>query len=171
MNSKQASKLFIQFHPMIQQAIWRQLKFYRLEKEDLEAQAYYIFCECINTYDKSKASFSTYLYKGLKDKLSNYCRLQAKRFHKFLEDDFVEYSFNTFLKTMEVIDSKISLSEDAKVILDYIISRRWEVPGQKYNKKPSYSSIYRWYHFMHSWDKVRLEKAWNELTTWWREVA
>lgn len=205
----EAIELFNQFRPMVEGFVWKAYKHHRfLEKEELQSEAYLIFCETVKTYDPQKASFSTYLYRGLKDRLGNYCRIQYKRQHILIDTgwesdgkinnngkscsmamrvydkdcycynkrpvlygiDWPEKSFNKFIETMEVIDSKTVLSNDAKTILDYIISRKWEIPGV-YTKKPSYHSILNWYHYMYKWPKSRVENAWNELGTWWNKEA
>lgn len=62
-----ANDLFNQFRPMIEKAAWHNVKKYKcLELEDIRSQAYLVFVEALQTYDPSKASFSTYLYNRLK---------------------------------------------------------------------------------------------------------
>jgi DNA-directed RNA polymerase specialized sigma24 family protein len=167
----EATELFDQFRPMVEGFVWKAYKHHRfLEKEELQSEAYLIFCETVKTYDPQKASFSTYLYRGLKDRLGNYCRIQYKRNHYILPKDTDTNVFAKFIQTMESIDDKAVLSDDARTILDFIISRKWELPGE-YTKKPSFHSITKWYYYMYNWDKKRIASAWNEIGQWWNKEA
>jgi hypothetical protein len=165
------TELFNQFRPMVEGFVWRAYKRYRVfEKEELQSEAYLFFCEIAEKYDPQRASFSTYLFRGLKDKINNYCKVQYKRYHYLIDAQWPEKSFDRFIETMESIDDKISLSNDAKTILDFIISRKWELPGE-YTKRPSFFSVSKWYHYVYGWDKNRIINAWNEIGDWWNKEA
>lgn len=69
---------FNQYRKMIENAAWKASRIFRMDVEDLRAQAYLIFCEAIERYDPGKASFSTHLFNRLRT-INDYCVMQKRR--------------------------------------------------------------------------------------------
>jgi len=62
------------------------------------------------------------------------------------------------------MDYEISLSEDAKEIVEYILSREWE--DVNINWKPRFSFIQKKY-LNNGWTQNRIKIAWKEIREWW----
>lgn len=185
MIKKYATKQFKQFLPMIEKAVWHYSRKYHLERSDLEGQAFLIFCEALKTFDKEKASFSTYLTRTLNIKLSSYCITTNKRKYNILRckesnrrgygktnyiklestNDILECcSYDIFDKVITRMDYEMSLSNDAKEIVDFIVSRKWEIVDS--NWKPRLSYIKRVF-CNNGWTGKRVIKGYNEVREWW----
>jgi len=177
---------FKQFYPMIQKVSWLYSKKYFLEKDDIQSEAYIIFCNALNNYDKKKATFSTYLYNELK-RLDFYCKknyknncpaiIRIKENHKSgygknifinkIENIDINYmDFNIFEKVIENLDYKYSLSNDSKIIINYILSKEWENIERKRKWVPRYSHILNKYKSI-GWTNKRIKEAWEEIKEWW----
>ena len=52
---------------------------YQIPFDELVSEGNLIYCECLNNYDITKASFSTYLYSMLAYGMSDYCRYYQSR--------------------------------------------------------------------------------------------
>jgi DNA-directed RNA polymerase specialized sigma subunit len=160
--------LFTQYRPMIEQAVWNTYKYNkRMEKDDLQSEAFLIFCETIKKYDSSKAKFSTYLYSNLR-KLKIYTRTEMTKKYKTetIEQAYNKH-FNSFIDKRNEIESIISkeeLSSDAKEILAVLLSWNWNIPGV--NKKPRFTDIKETFSNLH-WKRCRIYKAWEEIRIWW----
>jgi hypothetical protein len=183
MTKKYATKQFTQFLPMIEKACWHYYRKYHLDRADIESQAFLIFCNAIEKLDIKKASFSTYLFNELK-RLDRYCKyefqkenkdvIRIKKMHKngYGKNVFVDrievpdiLQYDIFDKVITKMDYEISLSNDAKEIVKYILSREWE--RIETNWKPSFSYIQKKY-LENDWTKNRIVKAWQEIKEWWQ---
>ena len=156
--------LFIQFRPMIEQAVWKTYKYHRqMEKDDLQSEAFLIFYETIKKYDSSKAQFSTFLYSNLR-RLQCYSKNEMRRKNR---TETIENHYNSFVdkrNEIEAIISKEELSKDAKEILAVLLSWNWNIPGV--NKKPRFTDIKETFIKLH-WKRSRIYKAWEEIRAWW----
>jgi len=135
---------------------------YRIEYEEAEAQAFYLFVKAVNKWEKEKSSFSTYLFLTLKD-LHKYCLKNN------LLDNWDDRQFDNlpsditdrFIKTLEFYDSATTeLSEEAQNILGFILSY-----GGK--KKPTVHGAYRYFHGLYNWSIGKVNKFWKEVEIWW----
>ena len=63
------------------------------------------------------------------------------------------------------MDYEISLSDDAKIIVEYILSREWE--DVEINWKPRFSFIQKRY-VSEGWTRNRIGKAWENIIQWWQ---
>lgn len=170
---------------MVKKITWKYSKKYHYDYEELESQAYLVFCEALKKHDSSLASFSTYLYIELQ-RLSYYCVKQLKRkkmitkekiigkrgtgktiWHNVIDIDSVTvvYDFDIFERILDKLDYEISLSNDAKDILQYILSREWEDIGS--NRIPRFPHIKRVYNNK-GWTGKRIINSWNEIRLWWQ---
>jgi hypothetical protein len=170
---------------MVEKAVWKYSKKYPLDYSEVQGQGYLIFCEALEKLDPQKASFSTYLYNEL-NRLDNYCRCEYRKnlksvqrikhskqrgyghnlfINRIYTDERMEYSYSIFSKVLNKLDYEISLSDDAKKIVQYIVSREWENVGV--NWKPKLSHIQEKYQ-KEGWDISRIKKTWNEIREWWQ---
>lgn len=185
MTKKCVTKQFKQFLPMIEKAVWHYSKKYHLEREDLEGQAFLIFCEAIKTFDKEKAIFSTYLTNELQrlevyskkefiKKYKDIIRIKKNNqrgYGKNIPVNRIEvpevFHYDTFDKVITRMDYEISLSQDAKEIVTYICSREWETDLDK-NWKPRFSYIQK-LCLEKGWTRNRINFAWEQIKQWWAE--
>jgi len=189
MTKKYATKQFKQFLPMIEKATWYYSKKYHLDRAEIEGQSFLIFCEALETWDKTISTFSTYLTNELQ-RLEHYCKkeyrnkykdvLRVKECHKkgygknvYLDryeyiDQYEKtnlFSYDIFDKVITKMDYEISLSDDAKIIVEYILSREWE--DVEINWKPRFSFIQKKY-VSEGWTQNRIKMAWQEIREWWQ---
>ena len=156
MNKKQTLKYFNQYLPMIEKAVWSYSKKYGLEREDIESQAFLIFCKATKNYDKTRACFSTHLTHEL-GRLGHYSQMEFRKLYKDVNkvktkgktgygknvytnrNEITEVPYyDIFDRIIDKMDYEISLSDDAKKIVDYILSREWEIIGSNYKPRLSY---------------------------------
>ena len=179
MTKKYATKQFNQFLPMIEKACWHYSKKYKIDHSEISGQGYLIFCEALKTFDKSKACFSTHLTNEL-ERLDIYCHKQIglchisnkgsyhKRYKGILSNEEISKDINAcydmFDKVISRMDYEISLSQDAKEIVTYILSRDWEILDD--NWKPRFSYIQKKYCKL-GWTQNRIKMAWKEIREWW----
>jgi hypothetical protein len=180
-----AEIVFFNYKPMIEKSAWHYHRIYGLEFVDIQAQGYLIFCEALNKFDYDKASFSTYLFNELK-RLNHYCREQYIRKYKSVQrikhnhirgyghnifinrlyvEETIKYDYKVFEKVLNKIDYEISLSDDAKDILQYILSREWE--DVETNWIPRFSYI-KMVYATKGWAGNRIINSWNEIKLWWQ---
>jgi len=183
MTKKYATKQFSQFLPMIEKATWHYSRKYHLDRADLEGQSFLIFCEALETWDKTISSFSTYLTNELQ-RLEHYCKkeyrnkykdvLRVKECHKkgYGKNTYINridvpdiFHYDIFDKVITKMDYEISLSEDAKTIVEYILSREWE--DVNINWKPRFSFIQKKY-VSEGWTRNRIVTAWGNIVEWWQ---
>lgn len=159
---------FRQFQPMIESFVWKYSRRYRnLEYSDIQSQAYLIFCKTVDSFNPTISTFSTYLYSRLRG-LNNYCKTMTRRNHLEYLDIVEKYDFNKFCNTIELIDNSLELSNDARKVLNYLLKRYWDYPGNE-RSKPGLFTVYRWYHYMYNWSYGRVKVAWEELELWWKK--
>lgn len=174
---EQSEFLFIQYRPMIEKAVWKEVNRFgaSIEYEDIQSQAYLLFMEAVNRYDPDEGSFSNFLHSELR-RLKDYCYYQVRRTNNRISLEHAriprsQYSYDTFIKAYELAESIIQLSKDSREIINFIISRVWEIPGD-FRIRPSLRSVSRWYVYGKGWNRGRVKKAWKEIHKWWiRENA
>ena len=105
---------------------------YHLDRSEVLSQGYLIFVEAMNSYDESRAKFSTYLWENLNNRLNKYCEMECKNWTDTMVLDS-DYPFVSGIEDFREIDSELvmenskkMLSFEAKQILEYIINREWE---------------------------------------------
>jgi len=164
---------FNQYRSMIENAAWKASRIFRMDVEDLRAQAYLIFCEAIERYDPSKASFSTHLFNRLRT-INDYCIIQLRRDkHPELPDGSAIIwwdNFFEFEQAIERLESKTDLSQDAQDILSFILDREWEDVEAQVKRVPRFSMVNQIYRNK-NWSSSRTKKAWSEIKTWWVSSA
>lgn len=167
---------FEKYQKMIQKIAHKVCNRYNLEYEDIEAQGYLIYCECVHNYNITRSSFSTYLYINLSGRLVDYAistiRQKGINLYDLLnpgdtENDVIEDRCSLLASSDTPIDqdgilefAKEFLSHDSYIIFNWIIKRDWEKKGRK---KPSiYSAVETF-----GWKRTRVQKCWNECKMFW----
>jgi len=172
---------------MVEKAVWKYSKKYHLDFAEIEGQGYLIFCEALEKFYPKLSCFSTYLTNTLNIKLNSYCIKTQKRNYNILrckekarrgygrtiyvkmeniDDVIARFDYNIFSKVLDKMDYEISLSDDAKDILQYILSREWEdvdvnwIPRLNHIKKVYVSK---------GWTGNRIVETWQEIKCWWLE--
>ena len=146
---------------------------------DLEAQGFLIYCISLEDFDKNRASFSTYLYRNLSGRLSDYCK--AKEENESLDIGFVDLlktdafdggiCFDIFSakKCNPTLDellryAKDCLSSDAYKVFSWILKRQWENKGCK---TPSVTQAKWLFCGVSKWSIERVHRAWAEIGDFW----
>lgn len=161
---------FEKYANMCRKLAWKYSSSRKMDYDDLEQEAFLIYCECVKKYDITKSSFSTYLFINLKGRLKLYKGKNDREFDYLQSDEetfsVLEY-FNPELEPSisELLESaKEVLSETAYKLVEYILSRNWEGGWYKnFNKKIAKK-------FLNLTEKG-LEPVWNECSNWWNKSA
>jgi len=180
MNQIEAYK---QFSPMIQKATWQYYKKYHIDREDIEAQAIYIFCKSIETYNEAIANFSTYLFNQLQ-MLNHFCKYEYRKRNKDVlhiktngkrghgKNQFIDRIeipetayYQEYDRLLDKMEYDSILSGDAKEIVEYLCSREWE-DNLESNWFPRFSYIKKMY-LAKGWNRNRINKAWEQIRQWW----
>lgn len=155
---------FKQCQPLIEKFVWQAVKRYRsLEYADIRQQAYLIFCEAVQRYDdKKNVKFITFLFHRLRT-LNDYCKKSTKLNYTVSVDskDYL-FIYNDTQNYHVLIDK--NLSDDARIMLSYILDSAYEVPGSRrtlklHTAKKVFSKT--------GWPPRRVKTAWGELQSWW----
>jgi hypothetical protein len=180
-----SSRQFNQFRSMVEKAVWKYSRKYHLDYSEVQGQGYLIFCEALEKLNPDKASFSTYLFNEL-NRLDNYCKCEYRKNKKSVQrikhnhirgyghnifinrlyvEETIKYDYKVFEKVLNKIDYEISLSDDAKDILQYILLREWE--DVDINWIPRFSHIKKVYADK-GWAGNRIKNTWTEIQNWWQ---
>lgn len=76
---------FEKYVDMIRSKAWHYAKVSGVEYEEVEAQGFLIYCECLEKYDVTKSNFSTYLYIQL-NRLGDFVKTYNRQKGILLED-------------------------------------------------------------------------------------
>ena len=168
---------FADYQKMIQKLAYVASQRYAVEYEDMEAQGYLIYCECVQNFDLTKSSFSTYLYINLSGRLNDYgvtnMRQRGINLYDMLnhgnneedsldEDNCLLLSMNDSQVTQQNLleSAKCNLSPDSYTIFEWIVGRTWEKKGRR---KPSiYSAIEAF-----GWKRTKIQRCWDECRAYW----
>lgn len=148
---------------------------YHIPFDELVSEGNLIYCECLNNYDITKASFSTYLYSMLAYGMSDYCRYYNSQVGEGLSDIVSPSDDDSFDENNSILlsycddrvtesnlleDAKSRLSDKAYTILEYILSRKWERKGRVIPCKHTVAKALDTSAYL-------LTKYWNELAEYW----
>lgn len=142
---------------------------YNIEYEELEAQGFLIYCQCLENYDVSQSKFSTHLSWELK-RLNDFCKTYLRQQGMLMEDEFKSYCADESEFVYEKIPAKYEhislaeileigfnqLSKDAYSILEWILGRSWETKGKL---KPSITLAMNTFHL----SREQAISLWNEI--------
>jgi len=161
--------LFSQYKPMILGRAYDIARKYSVDQEDVVSEGYLVFVQVLKKFDERKAKFSTFLWINLEYHLDEYCRLQRGWDNNIFEteEEFDNWLSDTRIDTDD-FDTKF-LTDEARFLLKFILSRRWECAGSAPHK-PTYSFIERTF-YSYGWRKCEIYKIWRELKSWWNEMV
>lgn len=163
--NKEKTDLFLQYLPMIEQAVWKNVKRFKIEFEEVEGQAFLVFCEAIEKFDDTRnIKFGTYLYSRLRTVADKYAKPKSVVAYPIINP--LQDCTADFIHAMETMETALCLSEDAQGVLNFLISREWETPGMA--KTPRLHSVQKWLKQQFDWMPSRTKKAWEELKVWWQ---
>ena len=142
---------------------------YNMDYEDVEAQGFLIYCECVDTYDITKGSFATHLYTEL-GRLDHYCYSVSKHngHRTWVYDDegndvsLDSVSDNCLPSLDNLLELGVSyLSDLAYKVFEWMLKRSWEKEGRN---KPTIKDACE--VFKVSYPKMK--NVWNEIETFYR---
>lgn len=145
---------------------------YSVDFDEMEAQGYLIYCECVQKFDITKASFSTYLYINLtgrlKDFAESYTRNPCVSLDAIAADLDTSVDSNPCLATEDGITQDMILdtardflSEDGYSIFQWILGRSWERKGRR---TPSVEAAMKAF----GWTRRHTQSCWDECRDFWR---
>lgn len=132
--------------------------------EDFQAQGYLIFCEALESFDESRASFSTYLYKLLTVNLNEYIKKYVCKEHYLTIDylDDIPADTNEQLSLyFETAVNELLLSEKGTEIIDFLLSFENEKIGKKKLKKYFVST--------NTLKLFQFDIVFEQLKKWWQD--
>lgn len=168
---------FTDYQKMIQKVAHVMSERYNVEYEDMEAQGYLIYCECVQRFDLTKSSFSTYLYINLSGRLSDYGVTNTRQRginlydminYEYSEEEDVD-ECNCLLLAMDDNDilrldlmesAKHSLSTDGFTVFKWILGRTWEKRGRRI---PTITNAVE----ALGWTREHMRDCWNECRSFW----
>lgn len=147
---------------------------YGIDYEELEAQGFLIYCECLQKYDLSKATFCTYLYIQL-NRLGDFAKTYKRQQGVLIQDYYSnpneekEKNYEQELQARDMLpavkdflkEAKEVLSSSAYELLVWIVGREWE---GKNKRTPTISKAVKYFNTT----KQAIEKAWGECRTFWQ---
>ena len=153
-------------------------KCYDMEYEDVEAQAYLIYCMAVQNYRIGKASFLTYLYSNLHGRLRDYCRefknktWQDESIDDLIKADSTAINFDEFFSknyTYPPLDvflefAKGYLSSNAYELLVWASQREYEDD----ERVTIHSDLQGYFCDIKRWKVRNVYTAWVEVMDFWR---
>lgn len=135
---------------------------YNVEYEEVEAQGYLIYCECLETYDVTKGTkFITQLYSELR-RLKDYCE-SLKKHEKYSclnlddEESYDGISSRETTSMKEILEaSEDVMSDVARDVLKWMLERSWEKKGRA---KPTISNACEVFNISNN----KMKEIWKEI--------
>ena len=158
--------MFDKYVRLIRKTAGDYAKVYKLPYEDVEAQAFLIYCETLEKYDVSKGvQFITYLYLCLKS-LGDYCKAELKRKGSegvsVFDVEVDEKTENLQVKDFLAVASKM-LSIEAYDVLQWLVSFEWNDENNVYSCKPTIARVMKKFHY----SRQKSIRLWNEIKAFW----
>ena len=152
---------FEQYEKLIKKIAWETAKKYHADYDDLYQQGCLIYCECLEKYDVTKSSFSTFLFIKIHWGLKDYClRLKREVTNCDLKLSLIEDRRN-FESAKQILENAISeLSKDAFELFEWLLGRSWDREGRR---KPCYITAVQDLN----WSRKRVKMAWDECKSYW----
>ena len=137
-------------------------KAYNVDYEEVEAEGFAIYCECVKSHNPSKGSFSTYLWSELR-RLRYFCIKYVNDMGGELSEeaiDYIESPYNnvTFKDILE--DASYHLSERAMEMFKWILERKWERKGVRL-PSPHRAELEL------GFSRGEAKAVWNEIKEYW----
>ena len=158
--------MFDKYVRLIRKTAGEYARNYRLPYEDVEAQAFLIYCETLEKYDISKGvQFVTLLYSRLKS-LGDYCKLELKK-NGFEGVSIFDVEIDDKVESLKVKDflavaSKM-LSIEAYDVLLWLVGFEWNDENKIYSCKPTVARVMKKFHF----SRQKTVRIWGEIKAFW----
>lgn len=158
--------MFDKYVRLIRKTAGDYAKKYHLPYEEIEAQAFLIYCETLEKYDVSKGvQFITFLYARLKS-LGDYCKAELKRKGSegvsVFDVEVDERPENLQVKDFLAVASKM-LSIEAYDVLQWLVSFEWNDENNVYSCKPTIARVMKKFHY----SRQKSIRLWNEIKAFW----
>lgn len=141
---------------------------YHIDYEDVEAEGFLIYVECLEKHDITKSTFSTFLTIELTGRLERYAYsvfkhdLHAEGSMDDEESNLQLESNYNGVSLQKVLDYAVdSLSEPAYNVFQWILERSWEHEGKR---KPALADVITTFGY----SKSQSKKIWEEIGTFYR---
>lgn len=159
--------MFDKYVRLIRKTAGNYARLYKLPYEDVEAQAFLIYCETLEKYDVSSGvQFITFLYIRLKS-LGDYCKAEIKKnnFEIYGADyDFEKVEKTESLKLKDFLAvAKEMLTIEAYDVLNWLVSFEWNDENHIYSCKPTVARVMKKYHY----SRQKSIRLWNEIKAFW----
>lgn len=110
------------FERMIWASAWQHHRKYQIPLDDLAQEGYAIAAQCVQEFDPSKASFSTFLYFNLNSRLPKYCKKWKREMNHSMEE-MPEQAYKDPIEFDLIMqDEKKNLSEQAQGIIHALLN-------------------------------------------------
>jgi hypothetical protein len=136
-----------------------------IEREELEAQANLIFCECAQKYDSSRGEFSKYLSSIIYRELYKYAKSEkniTEQSYSEPEEKINSLSSNDNF-TIQGIDIK-ELSEDSQYVYELILSPEIKFVTNSYKKERITKNRIEKFLRNEGWKYPRIKNCFNEIS-------
>lgn len=142
---------------------------YNIDYEDVEAQGFLIYCECIDTFDITKSSFSTHLYVEL-GRLDHYCYSVSKhnnhrvwKYDDCGEDVSLDSASDNKLPSLgEILEMAVnSLTTFSYKVFEWMLKRTWEREG---HNKPTIKDACEVFKVSYP----TMKKCWDEIGNFYK---
>lgn len=161
---------------------------YNVPYDEVEAQGFLIYSECVKTFDMSKGSFSTHLFTNLK-KLNDYGQTYNRQKGVLLED-INNYDFRKSNNLVKIKSKEIENKSTYDICLDY--NPITLVDLLQYSKEYLSNEAYKLFKWIleRSWDdfihtkptvkmamekfkttRKRIDVLWEECSNFWNNVG
>lgn len=140
---------------------------WNIDYEEVEAQGFLIYCQCLENYDVEQSKFSTHLSWELK-RLNDFCKTYLRQQGNLIEDYFkvdepdvspidIIPARNEYATLSELLKIGFKyLSSEAYKMFEWILCRTWE---QKGRLKPSITLAMNTFHY----SREQATSLWNEI--------
>lgn len=140
---------------------------YRIDYEEVEAQGFLIYCQCLEDYKVEQSTFCTHLSWELK-RLNDFCKTYLRQQGNLIEDYFkadepdvspidIIPARNENITLAELFETGLKyLSSEAYNLFNWILGRTWE---QKGRLKPSITLAMNTFHY----SREQATSLWNEI--------
>jgi len=107
---------------MVRERAWYYAKKSGMEYREIEAHGFWIYCFCLERFNPSKASFSTFLYQNLSARLRDYCFQETQK-------TYLDNQGEEAMKALNIIPARVDhdLAEFHQYASDYLSPLAYKV--------------------------------------------
>lgn len=133
-------------------------------RDDLQSEAYLYFCKALETYDPSKAAFSTHLYLTVLGNLTHICRRAVREASRSYSLDVLpepKAQYADFCRALEQREILARLSPDATKLLHNMLNSN--ITASQPGRKISCRYVCDTFGKSIGWTRDYTERVWVEL--------